>query len=584
VLYLAEVIQKKGGIIGGGKSELKLLACQRSEQNWTAVAGEDVVASEEASRFSSGTLVMVDLTANKQVQRLQEAGRPLVSILQNFSRLQEKFKNQEDEIEQWKQSLTYQSQELNRREMEMEARREQLQQMEEDFEQLEQQRQQFELTRGEVTQQQEDAVRNRQDLEQAWEHLRGETRRLEERQSELQQSSVLDDQQAQVIRDLLDRLTHSGVSASPVQDQLTHANALLSQHQDILTVHWQTVERQRQTSQTLAEEVDRSGADLHRRWQEWHQAQEALDQAKAELKLQQNSLQMKEEYAQLLQLQIQTYEAMYQEVEQLADGVGEDIGTGQVDVGALERMAIDGLQSLAQSLERDMQKSLQFVNGQEEELTLKAKELDGLRVKIQQASEFDRLTLESELADEQDAYQFLNETLVGQRRSLKKQESILRQHQIVLARRQGKPLPPKEGLLDFSQVLAQMESQKQQQADELTRIESQLDQLRASIPQTQNLVDQQTHQQSTIQNDLKQLEESLQVRRTESAQLMGKLELYQELLQPIQDASDALRQRIAEIAEALSQIQSSSDTQQQTVGEMRQVLTNLTNAPELAVS
>ncbi|MCY7273873.1 MAG: hypothetical protein LH702_09005, partial [Phormidesmis sp. CAN_BIN44] len=74
MLYLAEVIQKKGGIIGGGKSEFKLLACQRSEQNWIA-ASDEAIQSDEASRFSPGTLLLVDLTANKQVQRVQEAGR-----------------------------------------------------------------------------------------------------------------------------------------------------------------------------------------------------------------------------------------------------------------------------------------------------------------------------------------------------------------------------------------------------------------------------------------------------------------------------------------------------------------------------
>ena len=137
MLYLAEVQKQKGGLLGGGsKTELKLLACQRSDQNWSTVS-EEVIAAEEASKLNDGALVLVELSPNRQVQRIQEAGRPLVNILQNFSRQLEKFKLKEDEIDQWKQSLTFQAQELNRREMEMEARLEQLQELEDDFNGLE---------------------------------------------------------------------------------------------------------------------------------------------------------------------------------------------------------------------------------------------------------------------------------------------------------------------------------------------------------------------------------------------------------------------------------------------------------------
>jgi DNA repair exonuclease SbcCD ATPase subunit len=584
VLYLAEVIQKKGGIIGGGKSELKLLACQRAEQNWSAVPGEDVVASEEASRFSGGTLVLVDLTASKQVQRVQEAGRPLVSILQNFSRLQEKFKTQEEEIEQWKQSLTYQSQELNRREMEMEARREQLQQLEEDFEQLEQQRQQFEVTREEVTRGQDEMLRNRQDLDQAWEHLRGEMRRLEERQSELQQASVLDEGQAQVIRELLNRISSTTVAAAPMQEQAQAAGSLLVQHQAILSIHWQTVQEQQQQSQQRQASIEHQAHDLQQRWQEWHQAQESLEQAKEEVKLQQSSLQLKQEYAQLLGLQIQNYEELHQQLYRVTEGVDSVNISAQVNLDALEKMRVEDLQVLAQELERDLQKSLQFVNGQEEELELKEKELDGLREKIRQANEFDRLSLESELADEQDAYQFLNETLVGQRRSLKEQEGILRQHKAVLARRQGKPSDIKDGGIDLGNVFSQMEAQRQQRAEELHRVENQLEQIRSAIQQAQEMVDRRTQEQEAARNDLKKVESDLQSQRFEAAQMMGRVTLYQEFLQPIQDTTDGLRHQIEGLTGVVAQIDGAGTTQIEAVSQMHQILNGLVNAPEFVAS
>ena len=165
MLYLAEVQKQKTGFMGAAKAELKLLACQRADQSWNPVPGEEVISAslEEASKLSDGALVLADLNpANRQVQRIQEAGRPLVGILQNFSRQLEKSKSQEEEIEQWKQSLTFQSQELNRREMEMEARLEQLQQIEEDFERLEAQRQEIDMGRETSKQLREEIERNRQ--------------------------------------------------------------------------------------------------------------------------------------------------------------------------------------------------------------------------------------------------------------------------------------------------------------------------------------------------------------------------------------------------------------------------------------
>ncbi|KAM3102978.1 pilus motility taxis protein HmpF [Phormidesmis sp. 146-12] len=582
MLYLAEVIQKKGGIIGGGKSELKLLACQRTEQNWSAV-GEESIQSEEASRFTSGTLLLVDLTASKQVQRVQEAGRPLVSILQNFSRLQEKFKTQEEEIEQWKQSLTYQSQELNRREMEMEARREQLEQLEADFEQLEQQRQQFEITRDEVTRQNEELERNRQEMQGAWEQLQGQKRQFEERQTEMQSASILDDEQAQAIQHLLNRLNGEAFSSEAMQEQANQVAQLVTQKQAILSHHWQNLEQQRSSLQQSQDAIEHSAQDLDRRWQEWHQAQDALEQAKAEVKLQQAVLQVKEEYAQKLRLQIQNHEDLHQQLFRLAEGMDANISS--VDVGALERMSIEELQGRIQEFLRDFEMSSGFVNGQEEELEFKQREIEELKVKIGQAGDYERIALEAELADEQDAYQFLNETLVGQRRSLREKEGTLRQHRSVLARRQGKSDPEAaEGNFDLSQVFEQLDFLRQQQADELQTIERELEQIRSRIQETQQMVNGRSTEQEATRSELKHLEETLKFQRATAAEMMGKVNLYQEMLQPIQDAVDGLRYQIEGLHGTIAQVHEAKNNQNGAIAEIQQIVTNLTNKPAFATS
>lgn len=584
MLYLAEV-QKKTGFIGSGKAELKLLACQRSEQNWTAVPGEEVIPADEASNFNAGALVLADLTASKQVQRIQEAGRQLVSILQNFSRLQEKFKTQEEEIEQWKQSLTYQSQELNRREMEMEARREQLQQLEEDFEQLEQQRQEIDSGREEVNRLREEIERKNQELEGAWAHLQGEMRRLEERQSELQQSTVLDDEQANKIQDVLNRLSGAIAPTDSIREQINLAYEIATGHQNILNEHWQRLEQQRTSAQQLQEEVDRQAQDLQNRWQDWHQAQKSLEQAQTELKVQQNALNLKQESSQMLSLQLQNQEELYQQIYRLSEVSDKVKVSPKIDVEALENMPLEELQTLVQDLQRDLEKVSRFVNDQEEELSFQQQAIEELQTRIDQASEYDRLSLETELADEQDRYQMLNETLVGQRRNLREREEILSQHQAVLSRRQGYSDGTKQdNEIDLGPVLTHIENQRQQQADELQKLEGQIEQMRLSIQQAQGMVEHQSNEQENKRNELKQFEQQVHNQRATAAELWGKVNLYQEMLQPVQDQLNNLRQKLDAIAGGLNQVQEMGDYQLQAIAEMRQVLLSLTGQPELAAS
>lgn len=305
MLYLAEVQKKLGAFGVGAKAELKLLASQRGEQNWNAEK-EEVVAAEEAKNFEDGELVLVELSASKQVRRPpQKAGRPLVAIMQNFSKLQEKFKNQEEEIETWKQSLTYQAQVLHRREKEMQAWQEQLEALEEESAKIEQARVEASRLKSEVE-------RNQQELEGAWAQLRGEQQRLEEGQAQLQQASVLDEEQSGKIQEILDRLSGTIAPTESVRSELNQAFELVSSQQGNLDRHWQQLEQQRWEADQIQGEVDGMTADIESRRQQWQQDSEALEQAKSELKTQQKALSLKQEYAETLELNLKTTEELYQ--------------------------------------------------------------------------------------------------------------------------------------------------------------------------------------------------------------------------------------------------------------------------------
>lgn len=582
MLYLAEVQKQKGGLLGGGsKTELKLLACQRTDQNWSNVS-EEVIAAEDASKLNDGALVLVELNPQRQVQRIQEAGRPLVNILQNFSRQLEKFKLKEEEIDQWKESLTFQAQELNRREMEMEARAEQLQQMDDDFQRLEAQKQEVDISKQEIERLRDEFERNRHELQGAWEHLRGEQRRLEEHQAEFQQGNVLNEEQSRVLGELLDRLRSQVASIETVREHLNFADAMVESQQATLNPHWQQLESLRSAATQHQEEVDQLEQTKCDRQIEWQQAQDVVLQQTAELKIQTTSFVSKQECARMLHVQLQHQEDLHQQIEFLVAISGDVVFGEPVDVEALEKMPLDELQQTVQDLHEKLQIDSSFVHEQEVELKFKQDTIDELQNKLNQASDNDHMNLEMELADEKDLYQMLNETLVGQRRSLLERHESFKQHQGVLHRRQGHSSTNEdEQKIDLVPILRQMEAQQQQQSNELQNLEREIEQIRSQIELAEGTLNNQIQEQEQKRQELKILEENLQSLRIVTSEYWAKVNVYQETLQPIQNSLDALRHKLQNIAESLATVEETGDYQLHTISQMRQTILSLIQEPQL---
>ncbi|MDM9381100.1 pilus motility taxis protein HmpF [Chlorogloeopsis sp. ULAP01] len=581
MLYLAEVQKQKGSLLtGAGKTELKLLACQRTDQSWSTVS-EDVIAAEEASKLNDGALILVEMTPQRQVQRIQEAGRPLVNILQNFSRQLEKIKVKEEEIDQWKESLTFQAQELNRRELEIETRLEQLENMEDEFQRLETQKQVVETSCAEMEKLREEVERNRQELEGAWEHLRGEQRRLEESQANLQQGKMLDEQQSRLVNELLDRLSGNVAPTETVREHLQLALEMLEKQQSLLNSHWEKLEQQKIAVGEQQAEVDRLSQVLPERQNEWQQAQDSLEQQIAQLRMNTVSLNCKQEYAYQLKKQLRHQEELYQQIQFLAAMSGDGFTSQEVDVAALEKMPLEELHKIVQDLQGKLNIDFNFVKEQEQEFKDKQETIEELQRKINQTSKTERSALEVELADEKDHYQMLNETLVGQRRHLLDCRGLLKQHKAVLLNRQEQVYAYlQEDKLDFNSILLQLEKQRQRQSEALQNLEREIEQIQASIEQTQEIIEQQTQQQQTKRQELQMMEQDLLSLRTATAECSGRVNLYQEALQPIQDSLDGLRQKL----QGITEVQQTGDDQLQVINQIRQVFVDLISQPQLAAN
>jgi len=575
MLYLAEVQKQSNKFgLGGGRTELKLLACQRGENNWSAVSGDEVVLAEDATNFKDGTLVLVDLNTGKQVQRIQEAARQLVGILQDFSRLQEKFKTQQEEIEQWKESLTYQSQELNRREMEMEARREQMEQLEGELERLEQQRQEIDRSKDESKRLRSEIDQARQDIETTRAALQQQRQQLEEQQASLKSSPSLNTEQSALLGNLLNQLSNP-ISISPLQTQLDRSREQVAIALNGLEQHRQRLRSQRLEAEQLQQTVDSTTTDIEQQWQQWQQAQDTLTQNRAELVGEQQLLQTKQDYAQTLKTLIQNRQTLLEQLQNLASRQSESdpvTVSVKVDVQALEAMSLEQLETEVKQLEKEWDRWFRMVREQEEELKYKLEDIKEIQEKLKTISDSERENLQTELTDEQDAYQMLNETLVGQRRTLKEREEHKTQYQAVLLRRQGLPPVTSGGAADFKLVIATLETQQQEQKQQLQILETEIQQISSGFEQRQTDLNTRINNTEQTRQQLETTEQSWIEQQRMVAELWGRISLYQEMLQPVQDSWNQVRQQLEQTTTELNQLLEISQNQTQTTEQLRQVL------------
>ena len=576
MLYLAEVQRRPTGFgLGGGKTDLKLLACQRSENNWLAVPGEEVIPADEAKEFSPGALVLVDLDNNKQVLQIQDAGRQLVKILQNFSRFQEKSKIQWEEIEQWKASLTFQAQELNRREVELQAKEEQVENLQTDINKLEHERQEISQAQQEFQQLQKQIERNREELETAGLELQRQKQELEQHQGELGKSAVLNQDQYQYIQDLLSWLTEAVTPADFLGEKLTQSLEIVNNEKESLEQRRKEWENTGNTNSNAQQEESKSlASNVQSKWLEWQQAQESLVLKTAELRVQEALLASKQEYSQVLNGQIGMQTQLYEQLSHLMALEG-NATTQKVNVEALEKMPLHELEELVQNLRQDLHRDMSFVKDQEEELALQLQEMDALQRRIDNASEYDRINWDSELSDEKDRYRILNESLVGSQRNLKEREEILSRHQAVLwSRLDNSSHREESNQIYLAPILLQVKTHRQELREELQKLEVEIQQIQTEIRQKEEMIGGQAQQQAVKKNEIKKLELSLREKQEVNTQV-GDGVVYQEVMLPLEGHLEQLRQQLQELISGVIQVQGIGEQ----VIQLRQVIQSILVQP-----
>jgi predicted regulator of Ras-like GTPase activity (Roadblock/LC7/MglB family) len=523
MLYLAEIQKQKGGFIGSGKAELRLLACQRTEQNWSAIQGEELVlAPDEASNYGTGVLMLVDMNANRQIQgSLREASRHLVGILQNLSRQIEKYKKEADEIESWRQSLGLQSQQLQLRQEEIFSREEEL-----------------EFTRAEL----ERLTSESQHLEATLKSSENELQEITTARAKMHEESKTLAQQKRVAGLSTQQITAMRSLVSQFQGSANSLHAIEFQ-EDLLHQHWDKLHQQQQKAAVEIIDLQKQQQLITEQKLELQQLQTTLEQSQTAWEVQQNALSIRQEYSRQLTNRIQLEDENYQKILMMARGGLTITTSDKVDVGQIEKMPVTELESVVASLQKEVDQANHLVQLQEEELVEQQAFIAKMDAEISNATAFEKLRLENELSDEQDGYQMLEQTLEGQRETLMERQAILQVHISVLEYRQSQSAAGDNHWDEALQLLA-----GQRQQEELERSNMEIQHLQAVLEQAKAKVEIQVNEYLAKSEEVQKLEQDFQSRQLNVTEVQAKVTLYEDMIQPLQNHINGLKDQLGNAA------------------------------------
>ncbi|MGY6529548.1 MAG: pilus motility taxis protein HmpF [Cyanobacterium sp.] len=542
MLYLAEVKAQTRGFVGGYKTELKLLTSQAMDQTWTAITGEDTINIDAISeQTSKGTLYIVNLDNNKQIQGSPElAGSRIVNYLRHFSRTLEKSKSQEEEIEEWKVSLQIQGEEIAKRQAELDGQQQRLQEQESKLALLEEEKNK---------------------LTAAWEQLTNEQQRLNN--NKIDQGEIREKLES-ISGAIKNNIPQPQMFTQPIEEIVSGVN----NQQAKLDEYWRELEHNKSSLEQQQNELNNQKENFNQRQEELLMARENL--AKAKLTLQNINSQLQEKQSLLRQFSL-TKEGIHR-LQQEIYLLGDDGEEQQVDLQTLETMPLGDLEAKVNEVKEETAKVVNFVNMQEEELTLQSDEVKDIQHKMNNASEVDKLSLETELADAQEAMKLLNETLVGQRRNLKKQQKVLNEYLKVFSRRKGIIDLDFAETINVKPLLAEVEAQKLEIDQKIEHFTNELNQLQQAQKQEQETINFQEQNYQQAESQLHSNQENVENLCRHTTEIQAKINLLEQALHPIQEQLNHIRNNAQKLQSDVGEIHTKVEAQNDAMNELQSML------------
>jgi len=212
-----------------------------------------------------------------------------------------------------------------------------------------------------------------------------------------------------------------------------------------------------------------------------------------------------------------------------------------VEQGSLENMPMEELEKIVNDLENEVKNSALFVQDQEEELLMESESLEELHQRLVSSIELEREKIEDEILDTQEGKRYLEETLIGQRRTLREKRYILIQHLSVLRHRQGLN---DDQRLRLDPVIRQLIKRQDNVKRYWERIEQDIRHLLETTEQLKNTYLEETGKREIKQQEIRHLEDAWEESKTEVRTFRARIKLYEELLHPMQNNINAIRERL----------------------------------------
>ncbi len=486
MLFLVEIKKQTRGFISGWKTELRLLAKQNTDQSWSNTPNEDLLISEEIGPFGEGILLMLNLNSNRQIQGSPElASNGIIQQLQKLSRLLEKSKQQQEEIDRWKSSLEIQSQELSDRQIALESQYEQLENLAEKYQTI---------------------ADERREIDHQWEQLR-------------QQREQIQTQQSSAPADLL---------------------LVLGQSQNFLDGQWRQLEQKKTELYHSCALIAQQEEILQQQRQKLYSFDKTIEQLKVRLSEQKILLMSKQQGFGRLYFQIQTLkQAQVNLTYALADAgypIAE-ISEQSVDHKVIESSNLEQLQKIVDDLEVELKELELFVKDQEDELMTESESLEELYIRYINSSDSEKNSIEREILDREEVKKMLEDTLIGQQRTVRQKHYVLIQYISAVRLRQGRKCEQK---IDLTTVLVKLNSREDTLKQYWNKTEQDITNLVQSIERLNSDYQLALEQQNSQRREIDQQEFHLEKLKMELNVVRTIVTTSEEFLEPMQNSINAI--------------------------------------------
>ncbi len=486
MLFLVEIKKQTRGFISGWKTELRLLAKQNTDQSWSNTPNEDLLISEEIGPFGEGVLLMLNLNSNRQIQGSPElASNGIIQQLQKLSRLLEKSKQQQEEIDRWKSSLEIQSQELSDRQIALESQYEQLENLAEKYQTI---------------------ADERREIDHQWEQLR-------------QQREQIQTQQSSAPADLL---------------------LVLGQSQNFLDGQWRQLEQKKTELYHSCALIAQQEEILQQQRQKLYSFDKTIEQLKVRLSEQKILLMSKQQGFGRLYFQIQTLkQAQVNLTYALADAgypIAE-ISEQSVDHKVIESSNLEQLQKIVDDLEVELKELELFVKDQEDELMTESESLEELYIRYINSSDSEKNSIEREILDREEVKKMLEDTLIGQQRTVRQKHYVLIQYISAVRLRQGRKCEQK---IDLTTVLVKLNSREDTLKQYWNKTEQDITNLVQSIERLNSDYQLALEQQNSQRREIDQQEFHLEKLKMELNVVRTIVTTSEEFLEPMQNSINAI--------------------------------------------